>query len=475
MIFDKLSEVPESNQIIIIGSGPAGITLAVHLEKKGIPSIIFEAGSIDQNDESQNFYKGITIGDDYPDLSLSRLRQFGGTSGHWGGNCIELDHYDFNSWPINKNDLKNFKEISYETLNIKGNFFKKNFNQDIDLINLNWSNVRFKEKYFEKIKKSKKISLILDCPLINFNGENGVVKSASFLSKKSLRKIKGKFFILATGGIENSRLLLWTREKNPNLISNSLPIGNYWMDHPYHSVAEGVLFKKNFDNYLNKNNLHKYIDTNCNYSFFFSPKRSMIENFGLLNTSINIGIFTKENQSKENLFVKQLKCMAPSLFKKYLFNENNLENYNFNINLLSDQEPLFDNKIILDKKTDPNGVPMPILYWKRSNKVRESSRKIVESIAKFLVEKNLGRLAADDFLFSNKAYRHQNGYHHMGGTKMGESIKSSVVDKNLRVHDTKNLFVSGSSVFVTAGHAYPTLTITQLSLRLAEHINKLIK
>ena len=41
------------------------------------------------------------------------------------------------------------------------------------------------------------------------------------------------------------------------------------MDHPYHSVAEGVLFKENFESYLNYNNLKNYIDTNCNYSFFF--------------------------------------------------------------------------------------------------------------------------------------------------------------------------------------------------------------
>ena len=112
--------------------------------------------------------------------------------------------------------------------------------------------------------------------------------------------------------------------------------------------------------------------------------------------------------------------------------------------------------------------------WKRSEKVRFSSRKIVELIGNFLVENDLGRLAAEDFLYSNKNYTHQNGYHHMGGTRMGASIKNSVVDKNFKVHDTKNLFVSGSSVFVSSGHAYPTLTITQLSLKLADHLYKLM-
>ena len=57
---------------------------------------------------------------------------------------------------------------------------------------------------------------------------------------------------------------------------------------------------------------------------------------------------------------------------------------------------------------------------------------------------------------------------------MGVNISESVVDKNCKVHKTQNLFIAGSSVFPSAGHAYPTLTITQLSLRLGDHISKLI-
>ena len=84
MIFENLNQIPSFNEVIIIGSGPAGITTALELEKKGIPSIIFEAGKLNQSQESQNFYKGKIIGDNYPDLSISRLRQFGGTSGPLG-------------------------------------------------------------------------------------------------------------------------------------------------------------------------------------------------------------------------------------------------------------------------------------------------------------------------------------------------------------------------------------------------------
>ena len=62
----------------------------------------------------------------------------------------------------------------------------------------------------------------------------------------------------------------------------------------------------------------------------------------------------------------------------------------------------------------------------------------------------------------------------MGGTRIGNGFnKYDVVDENLKVFNTKNLYVAGSSIFRTGGHANPTLTIVQLSLRLADHLSKI--
>ena len=58
----------------------------------------------------------------------------------------------------------------------------------------------------------------------------------------------------------------------------------------------------------------------------------------------------------------------------------------------------------------------------------------------------------------------------MGGTIMGKNAYESVVDQNLKVHEVNNLYIIGSSVFPTAGYANPTLSIVQLSLRLADHL-----
>ncbi len=55
---------------------------------------------------------------------------------------------------------------------------------------------------------------------------------------------------------------------------------------------------------------------------------------------------------------------------------------------------------------------------------------------------------------------------------MGINKFESVVNKDLKVHGVNNLYVSGSSNFVTGGYTNPTFTIVQLAIRLAEEINK---
>ena len=62
------------------------------------------------------------------------------------------------------------------------------------------------------------------------------------------------------------------------------------------------------------------------------------------------------------------------------------------------------------------------------------------------------------------------GKHHMGTTRMHVNPKRGVVDSDGRVHGIANLYIAGSSVFPTSGHANPTFTIVVLALRLADHL-----
>ena len=55
---------------------------------------------------------------------------------------------------------------------------------------------------------------------------------------------------------------------------------------------------------------------------------------------------------------------------------------------------------------------------------------------------------------------------------MHDSPKLGVVDRNCRVHGMENLYVSGSSVFPTAGGNFPTITLVALALRLSDRLAK---
>ena len=61
----------------------------------------------------------------------------------------------------------------------------------------------------------------------------------------------------------------------------------------------------------------------------------------------------------------------------------------------------------------------------------------------------------------------------MGTTRMSLNTSDGVVDKNCKLHNLKNLYIGGSSVFRTSGSANPGLTNMALSIRLGEYINKI--
>jgi gluconate 2-dehydrogenase alpha chain len=60
--------------------------------------------------------------------------------------------------------------------------------------------------------------------------------------------------------------------------------------------------------------------------------------------------------------------------------------------------------------------------------------------------------------------------HDLGGARMGEDPASSVVDPDLRVHDTPGLYVFGGAVFPTCPGVNPTLTMWALCCRAAERM-----
>jgi choline dehydrogenase-like flavoprotein len=60
--------------------------------------------------------------------------------------------------------------------------------------------------------------------------------------------------------------------------------------------------------------------------------------------------------------------------------------------------------------------------------------------------------------------------HELGGCRMGSDPRTSVVNADCRTHDVPNLYVVDGSVFPSASEKNPTHTIMALAVRAAEHI-----
>ena len=468
MILNNLDSLQlDKFPVIIFGSGPAGISTALELEKKNINSLIIEAGNENYSEKSQDFYKGKIIGDQIMPLSESRLRQFGGTSGLWGGTCKPLEDYTFDLWPINNDDLKPYLNRACEILDIKNQFRKTLINKYISQIEFQTSRVNFAEKYKNYIKNSNKIALVLNTQLSYLVGENKNTNYAICQFGTEEKKIKGKYFILACGGIENSRLLLWTKNKTPGLLDEKLPIGKYWMNHPHVLGGRGVLSRKKFENKM-KEDFLGFTDWTS-----FATTKQFVNDKKILSTYMYMltqDVFRNDKVIDKEL-VKDIMCVAPKYGEKLIKTFHKESFRCVNINLLLEQEPSEENRVVLNDNKDKYGIPKIKLFYKRSPKPLKTAKVFLEEFANFCIENDLGRIAIEDGIFNLEDFELVgDGGHHMGGTRMGTNKNDSVVDSDLKVHGINNLYINGSSNFYTGGYTNPTFTIIQLALRLANKI-----
>ena len=455
----------EKFPIVIFGSGPAGLTTALELEKKKIKCLVIEAGAETYDKDSQDFYKGKITGDHLTDISLSRLRQLGGTSGHWGGWSKPMENYSFDSWPVKAKDFESYTDRTCKILGIKNQFNKSKLDNYFNQIQFQYSNVRFAEKYKKHIKNSKYIHLVLNTQLSHFEGENKVVTSAVCISRNLTKKIKSKYFILSCGGIENSRILLWAREHNKKLFNKNLPIGQYWMNHPWIIAGIGIVNKRELKKKLNNNFI------NYDGPLHFAAKKKLLNDKKILSAAIYMN--AKEDTKFYKEIIKDILCVAPEYGKKIARTvfKKDLKCGNIFMNL--EEPPDQNNKITLDLvEKDSLGIPRVNLYYKKSKDTLYTAKIFLEEFGNLCRKEDIGRIALKENIYKLESFQTIDNNHHLGGTRIGQNENTSVVNKDLKIHNINNLYVNGSSNFITTGYTNPTFTIVQMALKLSEHITK---
>ena len=456
----------------VIGSGPAGMTIARKLAQAGKKVFLCEGGGEEISEESQDIYKGKDISGEYFPLDTSRLRFLGGSSNHWGGSCINFEDYDFKAkkaspdgaWPINAQDLNPYKNEASETLDVKPvpKSVKLVMQGNDDLVIDKFSHGLYpipqQEKYFEYLQTKQNLFVFLNSNLVKLLTDGEKILSATFANYQSeSRKISADKFILATGGIENSRILLYNNIVNKGkLVKNPRTLGKYYMDHPLditagyvgsfdHNTEYGSPFEL-FSPQVKLLDLYKILSFTCIKRYQLKSLEFNRETAENLTTRLNRGLQKNSNGGiTEDLFYTNL----------YVFPE---------------LEPILGNSVALGLETDRFGIPRVDLSI-RVGELFYRTKKISSLIlSKYMIEKNFGRVKLAQHILRDEPIELRWGNHHMGGTRMAENNEWGIVDKNCLVFGQKNLYIAGSSVFPSGGANTPTYTIVQLALRLADHL-----
>ena len=68
----------------------------------------------------------------------------------------------------------------------------------------------------------------------------------------------------------------------------------------------------------------------------------------------------------------------------------------------------------------------------------------MEELGNLFVEKDFGRIAIDEKIENLENYENLGVHHHMGGTRIGIDQKNSVVNQDLKLHNSKIFTLLGA-------------------------------
>ena len=515
--------------VCIIGGGVAGITLAMELEKKGIDVCLLESGGFAPDSGTRDLYRGEDVGEwRYNFADGSRSRFLGGSSNCWGGWCRPLDPWDFekrdwiahSGWPFGLDELTPYYDRTHALLKLGPNNFEPDFwersigRPDVrrmplvtgkvrDTISQFSPPARFGKMYREALKRSQRIRVFLYANAVNIDTDN----PATNVTRIQVATLTGRHmqvtatqYVLATGGIENARLLLASNKVQPCGLGNGNDlVGRFFMDHPrlfsgsIHFAAQWARNKLSDVKYHYMNAAVAAHGTHIAHQFALTPE--VLEQEGLLNARVWFSsIFPgegsegaqalfrikqallKKNQEDWSLTRDVLTMIAHPLDTlgygyTRLFQPRWLIR-GVKFQLIVEPEPNPDSRVMLSpSQKDRLGMNRVRVDWRLTSKVQRTFDRTLAIMADEMHRSGVARVELDPPIEGRKWPSDIEGtWHHMGTTRMHDSPKQGVVDRNCKVHGLSNLFVAGSSVFPTAGANFPTITLAALAFRLSEHL-----
>jgi len=492
-VLEDAREIPEGTTIdadvVIVGGGAAGITLARFLQNGRRSVVVLEGGLRDFDDRHQDLYDGPAIGEGY-DLRFSRLRQLGGSTNHWTGYCRPLDPLDFEDrawvqhapgWPISRDELRPWYEAAAVVCELIG---------PVPDLSADWRRVtedgddplllpdsaavvssvhqlseptRFGERYREDLTSppAEQLRVLLGSNVTALRCVDAGRPGDATVDRLEVTSFDGGTFVvaapivvLASGGIEVPRLLLSAAQQSvdPLPLPNDL-VGRYFSDH-----LEGVVGELLTDEPIS--GLYDAVLL-TRVQALLRPSDEVSGEHELLATAFSLRRVEPEPVPSSFDPADLAPLLAPGT--RAADDGPFLAKVHFSI----EPEPDPDSRVSLGEDVDELGMRRSQLDWRIPPTTFRSLHRAFDVVADDLAARGIGRLRR----LRPEDEERRIGWHHIGTTRMHADPSLGVVDADSKVHGIDNLWVASSSVFPSAGSANPTLTIVALALRLADHLD----
>jgi choline dehydrogenase-like flavoprotein len=205
---------------------------------------------------------------------------------------------------------------------------------------------------------------------------------------------------------------------------------------------------------------------------------SVSENLTFLKQFLKAALYSRKISNLGDLFVNLRACakyLVPLMWK-YLVENRIFVPGGAKISLIAqaEQTPISESRITIDpSQVDANGLPRTVLDWRLGGEELRTLQEFAQrcdrafqalDLAKLEIHEDLLRLDPR-FLETLRDTNHQ-----AGGACMGRSAADGVVDRDLCVFGTDNLYVAGAATFPTSSGANTTFTALAFTTRLVERL-----
>ena len=487
---------------------------------------------------TQSLYDGKNVGISYDRLDEARSRFFGGSTNCWGGHCRPLDSLDFkkrdgvpnSGWPFNREELLCYYERSHSLLKLGPfEYDEKKWSQKFEKDNISLFRldngffesvisqlslqVKFGEIYRPQLSRAVNINVMLYSNATEFQTNDTATKvtgvRVSTLNGKRFT-ISARIYVLATGGIENARLLLLSNQTQKRGLGNERDlVGRYFMDHP--RMRSGTVrmnaqqrHRRLYDSTMALSH-EGYFDGDARIAAHLAPTSECQQKLAIPNSRTYLVARYASSMSKAYLALRSIsrqvkgrlrfgypfRDMAREILRAAPFVLVNAPqaiigtldvrlnpgfvNRNFELETIIEPIPNYDSRVTLSSERDRLGLNKVKVDWQLTQRDKLHFSLLHKLLAEEMTRNGIFRFVGEPLDIEDIWPKKIVGcWHHMGTTRMDPDPAKGVVDANCKVHGVSNLFVAGSSVFPTVGSDMPTITIVAMALRLAGKLETIL-